>query len=321
MLRLFDCFWLDYASNITDKFLFSRELNFLSCKQYTKRKTRRKEQALKPLKEYIYITLGAFMLAVAVNCFLVPVKISTGGISGIGTVLYYFFNIPIFVTTLVANAVLFLAGFRVLEKKALVKTVYGILSLSAFLALTEYLPKYTDDIFIASVFGGVIAGFGVGLTISRGASTGGSDFAALMLNKMLPHISVTAFIIAIDMVIIVISGILFENYTLTFYSALCLYIGNKVTDSVLVRGGFAKKVLIISEKSADIASAVQSRMHRGVTGLYTRGMYAKTDGITLMCVVRAKEIPSLMAIVSGIDDRAFTVVSDVRNVLGEGFRG
>ncbi len=275
---------------------------------------------LKSVKDYIFIVIGAFILAIGVNCFLVPVKISTGGVSGIGTMLLYAFSVPISVTTIIVNAVLFLLGFRMLQKSSVFKTAVGIVLLSVFLEATRYFKAYSEDIFIASVFGGILVGLGVGLTVSKDASTGGSDFAAIMLNRLFPHISVASFLLVIDTVIILISGMVFGNYTLMLYSAISLYIGSRVADMVLVRGDYAKSVFIISKSSGEISKSIMSSMERGVTGIYSKGLYNEKDGIMLMCIVRAKEIPKLLAIVKSIDSSAFTVISEVREVQGEGFK-
>ena len=185
--------------------------------------------------DYLYIAVGSFVLAFAINFFLVPFKISTGGVSGVGTVLYYLMNIPLSVTTLVINAVLFFFGYKTLRKSGIAKTVAGIVLLSLFLEFTENFGYYREDMLIAAVFGGILVGVGVGLVVLKDASTGGSDFAALILHKAIPHISVATFILLIDTLVIVASGIVFKDYTIMFYSVISLYISSKVTDFILVR--------------------------------------------------------------------------------------
>ena len=274
----------------------------------------------KIIKDYIFIAAGAFILSLGINIFLVPMKVSTGGVSGIGTVLYYVLSVPMSVTTLVLNSVLFIFGFRMLKRASLIKTAVGILLLSFFLEATKTFGSYTEDMFIASLFGGIFAGLGIGLTVLKDASTGGSDFAAIMLHKFMPHISVTAFILAIDAVIILVSGIIFGNYTVLMYSVISLYITGKVADAVLVSGDYAKSVFVVSGKSEEIAQSIMSEMERGVTGIYSKGLYNGNDGMMLMCIVRAKEIPKLLTVIKQKDSEAFTVVSDVREVRGEGFK-
>ncbi len=270
-------------------------------------------------KDYFYIALGSLIIALGINLFLLPCKISTGGVSGLATVGYYFFNIPLSVTTLIINIALFFFGYKTLTKSAIMKTVAGIIFLSAFLGITDFHIR-SDDLFLASVFGGVLVGGGIGLTVLVDASTGGSDFAALMINRLVPHISVANIIMFIDCGIIVISAIAFKNYTLMLYSAISLYISSKVTNFILVRGDFAKSVYIISKKSREIASEIMQNMERGVTGIYSKGLYNDDDSMMLMCVVRSREVPTLMSKIKSIDKDAFTVISEVREVHGEGFK-
>ena len=172
---------------------------------------------------------------------------------------------------------------------------------------------------IASIFGGVLVGVGVGLTVLKDASTGGSDFAAIMLHKKIPYVSVATFILIIDAVIIISSGIVFHDYTIMFYSVISLYISSKVTDWILVSGNYAKSVYIISKNSDLIADEIMRDMERGVTGIYSRGLYNKIDNMMLMCIVKSKEIPRIMEIIKRIDKNAFTIISEVREVDGEGF--
>ena len=278
------------------------------------------EKAKKFLTDYLYIMAGAFILSFAITYFLVPVKISTGGVSGVGTVLYYIADIPLSVTTLVINAALFFFGYKTLQKGAVLKTVAGIVFLSAFLEITPLFGCYDKDIFICSMFGGVLVGLGVGLVVYKEASTGGSDFAALILHKIIPYIPVATFILVIDSIVIIASGVVFRDYTIMFYSVLSLYISSKVTDWILVSGDYAKSVYIISKKHRAIAEAVMSDMERGVTGIYSYGCYSETDNMMLLCIVKNKEIPRLLGKIKTIDENAFTIISDVKEVRGEGFK-
>ena len=274
----------------------------------------------KILIEYLYILAGSFILAFAITYFLNPIKISTGGVAGVGTVLYYIANIPLSVTTLLINAVLFVFGYKTLRSGAVLKTVAGILFLSAALAITPVFGEYKADILICSIFGGILVGLGVGLVVYKDGSTGGSDFAALIFHKLFPHISVATFILLIDSAVIIASGVVFKDYTIMFYSVLSLYISSKVTDWVLVNGDHAKSVYIISKKHEEIASIVMKDMVRGVTGIYSKGFYKNEDNTMLMCIVRNKELPRLLSLVKEIDEAAFTIVSDVMEVRGEGFK-
>ncbi len=274
----------------------------------------------KKISDYILILAGSIALAFAINFFLVPLKISTGGISGVGMILYHLFKIPVSLTTLILNAVLFFFGFRTLPKDAIPKSIFGILSLSLFLEVTKNISFGEGDMVIAAVFGGILCGVGVGLVVLREGSTGGSDFAALILNRLFPHISIAFYILVLDAAVIILSGIIFRNWSVMFYSVISLYISSKVTDFILIRGDFAKSLTIISQKSDAIAQEIMKKMERGVTGFYSHGYYKKSDGKSLVCVVRNREVHEVLSIARKIDSSAFIMISDVRSVHGEGFR-
>lgn len=287
--------------------------------------------------DYSCITLGTFILALAISLFLVPCALSTGGVSGIATIIYYVtnFKVPLWVPTLIINVVLFAFGFKMLPKSSIIKTVVGIGLFSAFLALTDWLAavpfasfveKIKEDIWVCSIFGGVLVGIGVGLVVLRDASTGGSDFAALMLHKVMPHISVGTFIMIIDTSIILVSGIVLglsvegQNFMIIFYSVVSLFISNKITDLILVGGDRGRSVYIVSKNSDAIAQRVMTDLERGVTAIHSRGCYEGYEGEMLMCIVRTKEVPKMLNIVREVDPSAFTVISEVKEVRGLGFK-
>lgn len=273
----------------------------------------------KNIMDFSEIAIGAFLLALGTSFFLVPFKISTGGVGGLGTILYYVFGIPLSLTTLVVNLALFLAGFGTLRKASVVKTVAGIIFFSLFLEITQKFGMYTEDILIGSIFGGILVGVGVGLAVRKEASTGGSDFAALILHRFFSSVSVASFIMIIDSVIILALGIAFDNYTVMFYSVISLYISSKIIDMIVINGDSAKAVYILSKNCEKIADEIMQDMERGVTGIYSKGIYSGCDGMMLMCIVRSKEVPIIIDKIKRLDKAAFTVISDVRKVHGEGF--
>ena len=286
------------------------------------------EKIKKYIIDYLYIALGSFILALAISFFLVPCKISTGGVSGVGTVLYYVFGLKLSITTFIINIVLFFFGYKTLSKAAIIKTLAGIAFFSLSLELTYWLSvlfadtvkAFTSDMWIASIFGGILVGVGVGLVVRKEGSTGGSDFAALMFNKIFPYIPVATFILLIDSCIIIISGIVFNDYAIMFYSVVSLYISSKVTDYIIVNGDHAKSIYIISNENETIAQVIMSELERGVTSVHSRGCYDKQEREMLMCIVRSKEVPKVLGIVKKIDKSAFTIISEVKEVRGLGFK-
>ncbi len=275
---------------------------------------------LKTVKSYIFIAIGAFLLAAGLNMFLVPCKISSGGVSSIGTILLYKLNIPMSVTNIFFNAVLFVIGYKYVGKNSMLRTVAGIVFLSIFLEITKYLPIFGQDMFIATVIGGALVGIGVGFVVKVEASTGGSDFAGLILKKFFPHIPLATLILFIDGAIIIIAGIVFKSYIITFYSSIAMFIASKVTDSIMTMGDAAKSVYIMSAKNAEISQMIIDSFERGVTGVYSKGIYTGQDNMMLLCVVSPKQLPRLVNKIKEIDKTAFIIVSEAREVLGEGFK-
>lgn len=270
--------------------------------------------------DYVLIALGAFFIAFAVTVFLVPCKITSGGVGGIGTVLWYFFKVPISVTNIVINAVLFLIGYRELGKKALLKTLLGILSLTLFFELCTCIPVYTEDTLVSSLAGGTVMGFGLGIVVRVDGSTGGSDFAGVMIHKRVPYISIANIILFIDLVVIALSGIAFGSITVTLYSVLTLFVATKVCDLVISYGNAAKEIQIVSDKSEEIANDILTKFQRGVTGIMCIGMYSKKSTLMLYCVLSPRELPKLATFVKSCDPDAFIVTNDVRQVMGKGFK-
>ena len=270
--------------------------------------------------DFVVLTTGCILLAVSINVFLVPYKISAGGISAIGTILLYLFGIKMSLTNLIFNVALFIFGYKYLGKGAVVKTVLGIILLSAFLEITSYIPQYTENEIISFLSGGILMGAGVGMIVKIGASTGGSDFAGLILKKFLPHISLARLILIIDVVIVIISGIVFKSYTVTVYSLITLFVSSLITDKIITLGDNAKMLQIFSKENKKISNHILNQFERGVTGVRCIGMYTHEESRMLLCVTTPKELPIYMNMIKNYDKEAFVIVSNVHEVIGEGFK-
>ena len=273
----------------------------------------------KTAAEYMYIAAGCFLLAVGLEVFLVPLKLSPGGVSSLGTVFLYFFSIPLSVTNLSFNILLFIAAYKILGRDAVIKSVAGVFFTSAFLAILEYTPAIEVDYFAASLAGGILMGIGVGAVIRCGASTGGSDLAAMMILKYMPYMSVADVIFVLDAVIIMLAGIAFKSVTVSVYSFAALFVAARITDGVITMGNSAKSVFITTEKVDEISALIIDKIKRGVTGIYSKGIYTGTERLMLLCVVSPKELPTLVALVRERDKDAFIIIEDAKKVLGEGF--
>lgn len=283
-------------------------------------KSNQRGKRARAIKSYSIITLGALVAAVALNVFLVPFNIVAGGVTGIATLLYNLFRFPMGITMLVINLPLFLVGIRVLGGGFGLKTFYGTIMLALWVEVTRLIPPITGDTVLAVIAGGTLLGVGLGSVFLAGATTGGTDVAARLGHKLLPFVDVGQWMCLIDFVIIVAVGFLFKNYELSLYGLLALVLSSFVIDLMLTGANYADFVYILSPKNREIAQHILNKMERGVTGIYSRGMYSGEDGMMLMCVVKKFELARLKRIISEIDDQAFIIMTQARKVSGEGFR-
>lgn len=271
------------------------------------------------MKKYFKIIVGAFIMGIGQNVFLIPNKIAAGGISGIATILEHTIGIRPSVVVLVLNIPLFITAFVYLGRKFVLTSILGTVSYSIALEITQVYSFYGDNL-IVSVLGGVLTGIGLGIVFKSDATTGGTDVAAKLLKINFPHISVGKLILIIDGIIITLSAIVFKNLNLAVYATISLYITTIIVDRMIEGIDFAKAVYIISEKNQEISSNIMSKINRGVTGLKGIGMYSKEDTTILLCVLKNYELAKLKSIVYEIDDKAFFITCDVREVMGEGFK-
>lgn len=272
------------------------------------------------LKEICYMMAGALLSALALDLFLTPNKIASGGASGLGTILYNSLGVPVSVTVFGVNIVLFVFGFKRLGKKVIYRTFAATFLMSAFIQIFSFLKPLTDDMLLAGVFGGVMLGVGSGLTIASGASTGGTDFLAVILNGIVSHIPVADFILGIDLIVTLLSGVVFKDYGLLLYSLLALYISTRFVDKVIDGFRYARLVYVISSKNREIAKQLLNKLDMGVTALYGKGMYSDREQIVLMCAVRRNDFPKFRRMVEQTDKNAFIILTEANEVLGEGFQ-
>jgi uncharacterized membrane-anchored protein YitT (DUF2179 family) len=247
----------------------------------------------------------------------VPNRIAAGGISGIATILYHLFHIPLGLSIAVLNVPLFIFGFRMVGKSFAIRTAYALVLYSV---VAELIPiPAADDMFLGCVYGGVLMGIGVGLVIRYGGSTGGTDMAAKMLSARFKYLGVGTFVFCIDFVVISASGLLFEP-KVSLYALASLFITSKLIDVVTVGLSAAKAFYIISDNNDQIAAAIMEKLKRGVTSLNAKGLYSGREKSVLLCVLpwRTEGI-RLKKIVQSVDPDAFVIVADVSEVVGEGF--
>lgn len=266
----------------------------------------------------IPLLAGSLLMALSVNLFLVPLQLAEGGVVGIGILLHHKLGIPIWVTTLFLNVPIVALGVKVKGWNILWKSLLGIGAFSAFLGLTAGMPAMTDQVVLAIVFGGVLMGVGLGLVLRSGGTTGGTDILAIIGQQKL-GLSVGTMVMGIDALVLLAAGFAFSAEA-AMWSAITLTISSKVVD--LVQEGFyaAKGITIITTEPKVVARRIMDEVERGCTILPGVGAYTGEPRSVLYVVVQRGEITPVKNIVYSVDPRAFVVVADVHEVLGEGFR-
>ena len=264
------------------------------------------------------ILLGAFIMGFAIKNIYAPVNLVTGGVSGIAIILRAKAGIPLWITNTVLNIPLFLVSVRLKGWRFLKRTMAATAAVSVSLYVLPELPFLMDDLFLTALFGGLISGVGAGLVFSCQATTGGTDMLAALIQRKLPHYSIAQIMQVLDAIVVLVGASVF-GITYALYALIAIFAVVKVSDGLIEGLKFSKAAIIISEKSGEIAQAIIHELDRGVTGLDARGMYSGAQKNVLFCVVSKKEIVQLKDLVVGHDSQAFVIVSDAREVLGEGF--
>ncbi|HHT36113.1 MAG TPA: YitT family protein [Firmicutes bacterium] len=271
------------------------------------------------LREYFGVLFGVVITAFGLSWFLIPSRIAAGGVSGLSTVAYHLFNFPVGLTMLALNIPLFIAGIRILGTVYGAKTFVGTVTLSLLVDLFQrWAVPLTSDPLLSAVYGGVITGVGLGITFRFGGSTGGTDMAAQLIARFFPT-SVGRALLFVDGFVIALAAFVFGP-ELALYALLAVFVTTKAIDVVQEGQSYAKAALIITDHTEEVGQMILTKLERGATALFGKGMYTGAEREVLYVIVSRSEIQSLRELVKEIDPNAFVVISDVHEVLGEGFK-
>ena len=279
-----------------------------------------KEKIKNIIVEILGTIFGAAVMAFGVASFLLPNQLSSGGFSGIATIIYYLLNIPMGTMIIAMNIPFFLfAGYRI-GKKFFIKSLIGTVSLSVFIDLIDKYPPITTDRFLASIYGGVIIGIGTAIILKVGSSTGGTELVANLIKNYNPYISISKYLTIIDIVIVTLNVIFLGHIEIGLYSAITIYLYGKMVDIIFEGIYFTKLLFIISDRHQEISNALVFDVGRGVTGLYGKGMYKNNDKLILMCAASRRDVYKIKDLARRIDRKSFIVVANAREVVGKGFK-
>ncbi|MHB1127716.1 MAG: YitT family protein [Bacillota bacterium] len=269
--------------------------------------------------DYLGITVGSAIVALGLVWFLIPHKIAAGGVSGLATVLYYLFSWPVGVSMLVLNIPLFVAGIRKLGIPFGIRTLFGTLVLSLLIDVLQLrVVAPTQNPLLASIYGGVLVGIGLGLVFRSRGTTGGTDLAAQLFHGHL-RVSIGQTLLVIDALVIGLAAVVF-GLELALYALIALFATSWMVDIVQEGLGYAKAALVITNCAEEISHMVLEHLDRGATILEGRGAYTGQQREVLLVVVSRAEVTRLKSFVYEVDPRAFVIVTEVHEALGEGFK-
>lgn len=274
--------------------------------------------------DYILLIVGTGFLAASIQCVFDPIGLVTGGFTGIAIIVKALTEnlisggVPLWLTNLALNVPVFLIAYRVKGKRFIGRTLAGTFLLSAWLYVIPSMDITQGDYILAAVFGGVLSGAGMGLILLAKATTGGTDMVATLIQHYVRHYSIVQILQILD-ALVVLAGFYVFGIRAALYAMVAIFVTTKVSDALMEGFKFSKAAFIISDKYELVAKHILEDLDRGVTGLKAKGMYSGDDKCMLYCVVSQKEIVRVKEIVAEVDPNAFVIVSDAREVLGEGF--
>lgn len=275
----------------------------------------RKEIVLDYIKKIFFWLVGSFIVAVALEMFLLPNKIIDGGVIGISMMVSYITKWNLGLLIFVINIPFILLAFRSLGKKFVINTFIATAILSIATNLTVNLSPVTGDLLLATVFGGILLGLGVGLILRNNASLDGTEMLSIVLSKKIKIISVGELLMGMNLFVYTAAGFLF-GWDRALYSVLTYYVASKVIDTVLEGLDKAKSVRIVSDFSKEIGDSIMKELNVSVTYMKTTGGYSKQEKILTYCVVNKFDMPKLKEVIHDVDPRAFIVTEDVHEVEG-----
>lgn len=266
------------------------------------------------------IAFGCSLYGLAFNLFLDPSGTNAGGISGLAMVVVHVTNFSTVGTlTAAVNLPLLLIGGLRINRKFMVGSVIGTIAIATTIDLFSVLPPVQVDPLMASIYGGVLGGAGLGVVLSAGGSTGGSDIVVRLLKKKYQNVPIGIITMCFDLVVVALTGIVFRDITKSLYSGISVFICGRVVDAVVYSFDYSKVAMIMSPQYEQIVQAISQQLNRGATLLYGEGGYSRQETRVVLTTVKRQQLAELKALVVGIDPNAFIIVQEAHQVLGQGF--
>ncbi|WP_242271087.1 YitT family protein [Bacillus cereus group sp. BfR-BA-01425] len=276
------------------------------------------------IRNIIFILIGSAIFSFGIVNINIENHLAEGGFTGITLLLYFLFKFDPSYSNLILNIPIFFIGWKLLGRATFIYTLIGTFSVSLFLWIFQRYEvlnlhvNLQNDMTLAALFAGAFIGIGLGIIFKYGGTTGGVDIIARLAHKYVGW-SMGKTMFMFDAIVIIVSILTYLSYREGMYTLVAVFIGAKVIDFMQEGAYAAKGATIISDKNDEIASKISSEMERGATFLKAVGSYTKVERNVLYCVVAKNEIVKLKNIITSVDPHAFVAVSDVHDVVGEGF--
>lgn len=278
------------------------------------------------LVDILFDIAGSILIGISVNCFTAPNHMAPGGVTGIATLINYLSGLPIGTVSFLFNVPLMIIAFKYLGVRFSAYTMKSMTILSVCVDMVALVMEkvgyagYIGDPILAALAGGVLTGVGLAIVFMRGSTTGGLDIVSRLLKRKFPHMSMGRLLFLADFCVLTASVLIYRNLGSGLYGIICIFTNSRMLDAVLYSGDRGKSIMIVSEKSHEIAKAINNDVRRGVTLLSGQGAYSEQDRQIVLCAVRDNQYPSVKRVVHNIDPNAFIIVNEATEILGMGFR-
>lgn len=271
------------------------------------------------LKSGILVLAGITLVAIAISMFLVPNKIVNGGASGLATIIYYTIGIKPSISNAIINGILLIFSLICFGEKIVAKTLSSIVGLTILIELFSYFPPVTDNMLLAAIFGAVLYGIGIGIVLSQGSTTGGTDIMGRLIQHKKPHWKIGKVLLGVDFFVIFLSLITFKTTEAVLYGIIALFISTNAIDWLIKSLNISKLAFVISDKGQEISDLLISTSPRGVTLVEAKGGYTRGNRQLLICALKDSELPEFQRKILAIDEAAFIIYSESQQIVGKGF--
>jgi len=272
------------------------------------------------IKRYAIIIIGVVLTALGISIFYTPNKIVSGGVSGLSTILYHALGIQPGFSFAAINIILLLLALKFLGFQFVKDTILGATLISLFVQLFTYLPPMTSDPMLAAIFGAVLYGFGIGLTLTQGASTGGTDILGRLVQCIFPYVKIGSLLMVVDAMVIVLSLIVFGTIDLALYGIVALFLSSFSINWLISKLNVSKLAFVVTDKGVEISKFLISHSPRGVTIIDAVGAYTMKGNKVLMCALKESEITYFQKSILELDGNLFIIFSESQQIIGNGFR-